>query len=270
MPVRRHLSALSALLVSCALLPDGEAATPGIVGYLAPGSVPEGRELLPAPPAAGSSAEALDRAIFFATRELKGTPRWELATRDAVYSPPAFLEHFACSLGARPEVAQVPALLRVVTRLEADVGTLVNSVKAQYKRPRPFVGTDAPICGSTDREATARNWSYPSGHATMAWATGLLLTELAPDTTARVLARARDLGESRLVCGVHALSDVEAGRTLASALVALLHASAEFKTDLEAARRELATARKAPVPATEGARCAVERDVPRAPWPMRP
>jgi acid phosphatase (class A) len=42
------------------------------------------------------------------------------------------------------------------------------------------------------------------------------------------------------VCGVHTIQAVEAGRTLGSALVASLHASAEFRKDLDAAIAEWA------------------------------
>ena len=38
-----------------------------------------------------------------------------------------------------------------------------------------------------------------------------------------------------MVCGVHNMSAVESGRTNASALVAALHGSAEFRKDMDAA-----------------------------------
>ena len=58
--------------------------------------------------------------------------------------------------------------------------------------------------------------------------------------------RARSIGESRVVCGVHYLSDVEEGRTNGSALVAALHSSPEFRADMEKARAEVAAARETP------------------------
>ena len=47
----------------------------------------------------------------------------------------------------------------------------------------------------------------------------------------QILVRARAYGESRIVCGVHNLSAVEAGRTNASALVAALHGSPQFRSN---------------------------------------
>jgi acid phosphatase (class A) len=46
-----------------------------------------------------------------------------------------------------------------------------------------------------------------------------------------------------VVCNVHWLSDTEEGRVMASATVARLHDQAEFRSDLEAARNEIAAAR---------------------------
>ena len=67
----------------------------------------------------------------------------------------------------------------------------------------------------------------------------MLFRSLLPDRATPILARARAYGESRAVCGVHSASAVEAGRTNGSVLVAALHASAEFRTDMEQAKAEL-------------------------------
>jgi len=69
-------------------------------------------------------------------------------------------------------------------------------------------------------------------------------------TTARIrpradaiLARGRSFGESRLVCNVHWQSDVLEGRVIGAAVAAQLHTVAEFRQDVEAARRELTKVR---------------------------
>ena len=83
----------------------------------------------------------------------------------------------------------------------------------------------------------------------------MVLAEIAPDRATQVLARARAYGESRVVCGVHNASAVDAGRTEASIVIAALHSSAEFRADLDAARTELAAAR---AKATPPANCDAE------------
>jgi acid phosphatase (class A) len=58
-------------------------------------------------------------------------------------------------------------------------------------------------------------------------------------------AHGRSFGESRLVCNFHWQSDVIGGRHMAAATVARLQSQPEFQADVEAARKELAAARKA-------------------------
>ncbi|MDB5451330.1 MAG: acid phosphatase, partial [Phenylobacterium sp.] len=89
---------------------------------------------------------------------------------------------------------------------------------------------------------------------------GLILAELAPDRATQILSRARAFGEGRLVCGVHNLSAVEAGRMNGSIVVAALHGSEEFRKDMDVARKEIAAARKAG-PAPDAAACAKEAEL---------
>ena len=82
------------------------------------------------------------------------------------------------------------------------------------------------------------NSSWPSGHAMLGWTYALLLAELVPEQADAVLLRGRQFGDSRVVCGVHYPSDVEAGRAVGAALVARLHAEPQFVADMAAAKAE--------------------------------
>ncbi len=131
-----------------------------------------------------------------------------------------------------------------MTRLLDRAGTsgVVDPVKQFYRVQRPYIGSAAPICQARTA-ALAGNGDYPSGHAAGGWMEALLLAELAPDRATEILARGRAFGESRLICGAHSLSAVEAGWLAGAAATAALHGSAEFRADLEAARDEMATVR---------------------------
>ena len=72
------------------------------------------------------------------------------------------------------------------------------------------------------------------------WAWALILVELAPDKAGPLLEAGKEMGESRVICGMHYPSDVEAGRDLAAAMVARMRANPEFRADMEKARREVA------------------------------
>jgi acid phosphatase (class A) len=132
---------------------------------------------------------------------------------------------------------------------------VVGQLKDFYKRKRPFLIDQGPICLPRTEELM-KSFDYPSGHTTMSRVVGLLLAEIAPDRAVDILARARAFGESRVVCGVHTASAVEAGRTAGSAVVAALHSSAAFEVALSAARVELTALRKKAAPS--GASCAAE------------
>jgi acid phosphatase (class A) len=59
------------------------------------------------------------------------------------------------------------------------------------------------------------------------------------------------------VCGVHNASAVEAGRTTADAVMALVSTTAQFRADVDAARAELAELRKS-APKPDATKCAEE------------
>ena len=83
-----------------------------------------------------------------------------------------------------------------------------------------------------------RGSSYPSGHSTRGWTVAMVLARVAPDRAELVLKRAEDYMESRLICGMHFPSDVEAGHDVAIAVVSHLDAAPEFQADLDRARKE--------------------------------
>ena len=72
-----------------------------------------------------------------------------------------------------------------------------------------------------------------------------------------VLLRARSFADSRVVCGAHNLSAIQAGQINGSAIVARLHAEPAFQADMAAAREELAALRAAGTP-VDGGQCAAE------------
>ncbi len=68
--------------------------------------------------------------------------------------------------------------------------------------------------------------------------------EAAPDRAGAILSHGRDIGQSRVACGVNWQSNVAAGELDAAALVAVLHASPSFRADLAASAREIAASGK--------------------------
>ena len=227
--------------------------------YLGATGRPDGLRVLPPPPAPGSPAQRLDQVVFLRARSIRerDPQRWALATNDAQLDFDHLMADFGCALGTRLDQHTAPALYRLLARVSLDSRPETDAVKDHYGRRRPYIGNDAAICVArgTSLDASA---SYPSGHTTAGWTVALLLAELAPDRSTEILARGRAFGESRIVCGVHWLSDVQAGYLNAAALVAALHSSAEFRADMLQAAPEIAAARSGG--AMDADRCGAEAD----------
>jgi acid phosphatase (class A) len=218
-----------------------------LTGYLPKGAL-DGKAVLPPPAAPDSALGRAERAAYEESRALEGTPRWTQAIEDNEIWQGGALRRFSCALGREISEARTPNTWRILHRIELDVRDVGTPAKDHYARVRPAIGNDKPIC-IPRADWMKTNASYPSGHAMVGWTWGLLLTELAPERADRLLVAGREMGESRAICGVHFMSDIEAGRTLASAMVARLHAEPAFRADMAKARRELAAAPVASCPA---------------------
>ena len=262
-PQTLFLLAFAAVLVA----PSVGAAQAVPEGYIGAGQAPKMIWVLPPPPEPGSGVDADDRKAFRDTRSLEGSPRWTLAINDAAQSPEAAFLDFACALGVTLDDGTAPVLSNLLARVGVDAGQVVTPTKDRYNRKRPYLVQPGNICVERS-DLLAASPSYPSGHSTLSWAWALILAELAPDRSTEILERARAYAESRVVCGVHYPSDIEAGRTNGSALVAALHGSARFRADMDKAREEVAAARKSRASAMQGSgQCKVEQDAEeKRPW----
>ena len=219
---------------------------PGILpGYLPRAALVDSLALLPQPPSAGSPEQAADDAVRLTAKPLQGTARWQLASRDAELMFPAAAATFACALGIAVSAERTPHLNMLLRRTFVDAGLATYKAKDKYVRQRPFVAGNDLTCTPKEEAMLRKDGSYPSGHAALGWAWALVLIELAPERADAIAQRGHAFGQSRVVCDVHWQSDVAAGRLVASAVVAQLHANADFAAQLGAARKEIAAARAA-------------------------
>ncbi len=212
--------------------------------------------LLPAAPRPGSPRYEADRQVFRTTRPLEGSPRWTLAQQDVDYATPRLMADFSCAMGVPLEASRLPRLAALVDLTSSAAEASTAPAKKANQRQRPFLIDPGATCQSTLQ--LSHSFDYPSGHATRGWAAGLVLAELAPDRATDLLLRARAYGDSRVVCGVHNLSAIEAGAMNGAAVVAVLHASPSFQASLADAKRELEAYRQANT-AGAGPQCPAEK-----------
>lgn len=221
--------------------------------YLAPTDLPDSLALLPPPPAPDSAAFARDEEVSKAMARPAGSPRFVQAASDANLKPDHVMRTFNCALGFALDPKTTPALNRLLGKAAIDIGLSTYKAKNHYQRVRPFVAHGNASCYPPDEAALRKDGSYPSGHSALGWGWALLLAEVMPHHADAILQRGRDFGQSRLVCNVHWASDVDAGRLMASATVARLHADPAFRKDMIEAKAEALRA-----PLGSGASCAAE------------
>jgi acid phosphatase (class A) len=191
---------------------------------------------LPPPPAANSALEVAERAIV---RGPWTAERRQQALEDNAIDPFAA---FDSVLGANFTHANFPATFAVLDRAGRAAGFAGDPVKFIHRRPRPFVSDSAITTCIPNDERLRASFSYPTGHGALGMAWALVLAELVPTRADAIIERGRDFGWSRVVCGVHYPSDLSAAHVVAAAAVARLHADADFRQMMDAARAELAAA----------------------------
>ncbi|WP_313378396.1 acid phosphatase [Achromobacter insolitus] len=243
---------LFALGMGCALaIAAGDASDPVITdphfqlapGYLAKESLPDSLKLLGPPPAANSAALARDEEARTLTIPLRGSARAQVARLDADLEFPQPAKNFSCALGVDITEAQTPHLYRLMQKVLTDAGLSTYGVKNTYNRVRPFVVHNEGTCFPEQETLLRTDGSYPSGHTAAGWAWALVLAQISPERADQLLQRGLEFGQSRVICNAHWQSDVDAGRTMGAATVALLQNNAEFIADLDAGRKEVQAAR---------------------------
>lgn len=203
--------------------------------------VPNSLELLPAPPEEGSILFEYDQARYQWGKEQRDTPRGAQAAADARVDgngvPMAFSEAFGYEI--TPE--KTPEIYKLIVGMREDAGDLATrAAKEHYMRTRPFAYYGEMTCNPAQQEELSTNGSYPSGHTSIGWATALVLAELNPARQNEILERGYQMGESRVICGYHFQSDVDAARLVAAGVVARLHADEGFQEQLAKAKAEMA------------------------------
>lgn len=191
-------------------------------------------QVLPAPPASGSAEQAIDLQAVLAAQAAR-TPAQE---KSALAENDLTVFQFSSVLGPAFNPEHLPATAKLFKRLQEDAIDVLGPAKDTWKRPRPFLASDAvnPVGGKPGSA------SYPSGNSLLGYVYALVLADLLPAQRDAIFAKGLDIGNARVVAGVHYPSDVAAGRLAAVDIVAHLSESKAYLADLDTARAELRTA----------------------------
>jgi acid phosphatase (class A) len=241
--------AISALCAAALALAPPAFAQTQAAPYLSPAETPDLRVWLPLTPAAGSLEDRFDIDTYRATRALIGTPRGDMASDDDIYLPEFVAPRFAEALGFTPSPETTPRLLALMKRVERDVEIMADPIKQDPPkgRVRPFVAFPGqPICPLKPADIQFRlpaTGSFPSIHSAFGTLFALIFAELEPGREDALLARGFAFGQSRVVCGFHYPSEVNAGRLMGTVMFARLMQNAQFRTELTDAKAEYLAAK---------------------------
>ena len=193
----------------------------------------------PAPPDTMGAAFTYDIMQYMWGKEMRqNKERADIAIRDAVYSLECIAQEFSEPFGLTISEENTPEIWKLLRDAKATCEAISGFPKYYYKRKRPFVRFQEPTATPEFEPELRRNFSYPSGHTILGWASALLLTEINPERADTILARGMMYGESRVIVGAHWQSDVDAGRLAAAAVYAKMHTSERFLEQMRRARQE--------------------------------
>jgi len=187
---------------------------------------------IPPPPAPGSAAETADLQEEVEAEKTRTPDRIAEAKLDATYSVTLFTN----IVGPKLTPQNDPVTFHFFDELNTQVAEVVNAGKNHFKRLRPYQGHSDLI----HPLFPANGFSYPSGHATHAFAFAAVLSQIFPDRAAAFEDRAKKIAESRVDAGVHYTSDIREGEVVGDEVARELLAKPAFQRELKAAEAEVA------------------------------
>jgi acid phosphatase (class A) len=191
-----------------------------------------------APPAPGSADTRRELDELLAMQAARTPDQASAARADRKTE----IERFYPALGfsAKPSL---PRLEHLARRVEDDVRIYVRAAKERFRRLRPYeIEPRVAPCIDDVRG----DLSFPSGHSAYGWSMAYLLSDLVPERSAGLQARAEEFARQRMICGVHFRSDVEAGRIAARRLLDEMKLDPGFQAEQSAAAAEVRAALRLP------------------------
>ena len=189
--------------------------------------------ILPTPVVTGSEADREQLAVVVRAQTTMPADRIEQARRDAIETLDVL---FSDALGKALPEASLPATTRLLGRLTETEDVVVEPAKKAFGRVRPYLADPQQIKALVRPSKTG---SYPSGHATYATVAAIVVGDMVPEKRAALWRRVGEYNWSRVIVGMHYPNDLDGGRLAGTAIAVAVRNQPAFKTDFDAARREL-------------------------------
>ncbi|WP_058829087.1 acid phosphatase [Paenibacillus polymyxa] len=116
-------------------------------------------------------------------------------------------------------------VVNLVNTLRGDYST-TNPAKSYFSYPRPFRWSDnsvvVPSLVPALKSDATNDGGFPSGHTNAAYLSSIAMAYAVPERYQELLTRASELGNNRVVAGMHSPLDVMGGRVMATAMAAAI------------------------------------------------
>ena len=203
--------------------------------FLTDEETPDPLLFLPDPPQFMSSEFYNDYYYYQYGKSLRDTDLGEVAK---MYESEPLWTVFSSAIGIVISPENTPEIYNLASAAVSDAHKVNTIAKNHFARKRPFAQFNEPSLTPETDEEEKTTLSYPSGHTTRGWIFAFSLIAVAPDKTEDIMNVAKDYGLSRVICGHHYKSDIDASFMLASALFVNLAVNDTYREQLVKAKRE--------------------------------
>jgi acid phosphatase (class A) len=188
-------------------------------------------EQLTAPPSEGSPEQSADMERVLNEQSLRTPQQSKEAEADAERTLKRFLDGTSDA-----RLAEIPSVRKVIADGMEEIRAVIDDVKDRWPRKRPFqTSGDVKPCELNRPKSN----SYPSGHAALGSLLGTVFAEIVPAHREVLEKRGIAYGWSRVVCGFHYPSDVEAGRRIGIIVAEMLLSKPAFAERIRIARKDV-------------------------------
>lgn len=183
-------------------------------------------QILPGPPSPGSANFKNDFSILENYQVTRTKQQCDLAKSEVNFKH--LLEFFQMPRGPLTE-AEVKKWQPFFDEIIKEAHPIIGKAKEHWSRPRPYF-TDTKLHPCVNQEPS---FAYPSGHATGGELFARVLSEIFPDRKDAIMQRGFQIGEDRLIGGVHHPSDVHDGRLLADRIFEDMQTNSNFIAEIK-------------------------------------
>ncbi len=189
------------------------------------------RNKIPLPPAIGSEGQVEDERMLFKLQKERSTQQCEWAKTEVFVS----LNNFYKRELSPMKESQFKKLSEFFEIVRNDGDYFIQKLKKDFPRQRPY-NYIRGIMPCVPKEVTG---AYPSGHATLSQLYALILSDFFPSLKEKLTARSIEIGNHRILSGMHHPSDVKTGQALGELIYIELKKVKKFRAHFVKLKKEV-------------------------------